>query len=397
MVLWLLRSDDVWMGKLAPLAFSMESGNRADISAAALDVLSRESPGALWERVARFVDVSEVAKACTHASRYATLLRIADRARSKGITSATDAVGTLRAKALTSESPPVQPKDTLRSDHVPPGLTAAWKELLSLGAIDDAARMRVAAVLRELCGQHSFDDVRHLDSLAATRFKANAHVIPDRWAARFRFALNVALFGPASIEKLVKIEAALRIHNPESLVEPPDGRQLIASLIEALGSGNAAGFLPSSGDLVFLDVQGYLEHKWQMIRVDLTSHLLSPGQRDPHPIELGTFRPTELPRPVPRDQVAVCSRVKPGLAHFGSLTPSIANPQFHELLHAPASAMVRYHWRDGSTVRTAGVSRPHEVSMLAIQRGALTLPPGWRMQWILRVNGDIRARLNRAH
>lgn len=179
MALWLLRSDDVWMEKLAPLAFSMESGNRADIAAAALDVLSRESATALWERVARCVDVSEVAKACTHASRYATLLRIADRARSKGIASAADAVGTLRAKALTSESPAVQPGDTLRSDHVPPGLTAAWKELLSLGAIDDAARMRVAAILRELCGQHSFDDVRHLDSLAATRFKANANVIPD--------------------------------------------------------------------------------------------------------------------------------------------------------------------------------------------------------------------------
>ena len=196
---------------------------------------------------------------------------------------------------------------------------------------------------------------------------------------------------------MVKIEAELRIYNPNSLVEPPDGRQLIASLIEALGSGNAVGFLPSSGDLVFLDVQGYLEHRRQIIRVDLTSHLLSPGQRDPYPIDLATFRPTELPRPVPHDQVAVCSRVKRGLAHFGCLTPSIANPQFHALVNAPASAMVRYHWRDGSTVRTAGVSRPHEVSMLAIQREALTLPPGWRMQWILRVNGNIRAKFNKAH
>lgn len=397
MVLWLLRSDDVWMEKLAPLAFSMESGNRADIVAAALDVLSRQSAADLWERFARCVDVNKVAKACTHASRYAILLRIADRARSKGIASAADAVGTLRAKALTSEIPAVQPEDALRSDHVPPSLTAAWKELLSLGAIDDAARMRIAAILRELCGQHSFDTVRHLDSLAATRFKANAKVIPDRWAARFRFALNVALFGPASIETLVKIEAELRIYNPNSLVEPPDGRQLITSLIEAIGSGNAVGFLPSSGDLVFLDVQGYLEHRRQIIRVDLTSHLLSPGQRDPYPIDLATFRPTELPRPVPHDQVAVCSRVKPGLAHFGCLTPSIANPQFHALVNAPASAMVRYHWRDGSTVRTAGVSRPHEVSMLAIQREALTLPPGWRMQWILRVNGNIQAMFNKAH
>lgn len=397
MVLWLLRSDDAWMERLVPLAFSMESGNRADIAAASLDVLSRENPTALWERIVRFIDVSEVAQACAHASRYATLLRIADRANSKGIASAVDAVTILRAKALVGSSPHVRPEDTLHPDHVHPSLAATWRELQSLGVLDEAARIGVASVLRELCGQHSFDDVKKLESLAAARYKANANVIPDRWAARLRFALNVALFGSASIEQLVKIEAALRIHNPESLIEPPDGRQLIESLIEAIDSGNTARFLPSSGDLVFLDVQGYLEHRRQVVKVDLTSHLLSPGQRDPHSIELSTFRPTELPRPVPRDQVAVCSRVKPGLAHFGSLTPSIANPQFHELLHAPASAMVRYHWRDGSTVRTPEASRIHELSMLAIQREALTLPTGWRMLWILRVDGKVQAVLNKAH
>lgn len=397
MVLWLLRSDDAWMERLVPLAFSMENGNRADIAAASLDVLSRENPTALWERVVRFIDVSEVAQTCTHASRYTTLLRIADRAKSKGTGSAVEAITTLRAKALTVSNPHVRPEDTLRPDHVHSSLAAAWRDLQSFGVLDDLARNGVASVLRDLCGQHSFDEVQQLESLAAARYSANSNIIPDRWAARLRFALNVALFGPASIEQLVKIEAALRIHNPESLVEPPDGTRLISSLIEAIGSGDAARFLPSSGDLTFLDVQGYLEHRRQVVRVDLTSHLLSPGQRDPHPIELGTFRPTELPRPVPRDRVAVCSRVKPGLAHFGSLTPSIANPQFHELLHAPASAMVRYHWRDGSTVRTPGMSRIHEISMLAIQREALTLPPGWRMLWTLRVDGKVQAVLNKAY
>ncbi|SDP98596.1 AVAST type 1 anti-phage system protease Avs1b [Ectopseudomonas guguanensis] len=397
MVLWLLRSDDIWMEKVAPLAFSMESGNRADIAAAALDVLSRESAATLWERVLRFIDINKVTKGCAHASRYVTLIRIANRASSKGIASATDAVKTLRAKTLRSESPIVQPEDTLHAAHVHSSLAAAWRELQSFGVLDEAALIRIVSVLRELCGQHSFDDAQQLESLAAARFKANANFIPDRWAARLRFALNIALFGPASIEQLVKIEAVLRMHNPESLIEPPDGRQLIASLIETIASGDFARFLPSAADLVFLDVQGYLEHRRQIVRVDLTSHLLSPGQRDPHPVELGTFRPTELPRPLPRDQVAVCSRVKPGLAHFGSLTPSIANPQFHELLHAPTSATVRYHWRDGSTVRTPGASRPHEISMLAIQREALTLPPGWRLQWILRVNGSIHAKINKAH
>lgn len=397
MVLWLLRSDDTWMEKLVPLAFSMESGNRADIAAAALDVLSRENAAALWERILRFIDISEVVQGCAHASRYATLLRIADRASSKGVASAADAVKTIRAKALRSESPIVQPEDTFRADHVHSSLATAWRKLQSFGILDEAARMRIASALRELCGQHSFDDVQQLESLAAARFNANENVVPDRWAARLRFAFNIALFGPASIEQLIKIEAALRIHNPESLIEPPDGRRLIASLIEAIASEDFSRFLPSATDLVFLDVQGYLEHRRQIVKVDLTSHLLSPGQQDPHPVELGTFRPTELPRPVPRDQVAVCSRVKSGLAHFGCLTPSITNPQFHELLHAPVSATVRYHWRDGSTVRTPGSSRPHEVSMLAIQREALRLPPGWRVRWILRVNGIIRATMNKAH
>jgi len=397
MVLWLLRCDDAWMERLAPLAFSMESGNRADIAAACLDILSRETPTGLWERIVRHINVGEVAQACAHAGRFATLLRIADRAKSKGAASAAEAVEGLRAKAVSDSSPAVETEDALHPDHLPSSLAAAWKELQKLGVLDTNARMRVASVLRELCGRHPFDDVQQLDALAAERYREPEEVVQNRWAARMRFALNVALFGPASIEQLVKIEAVLRIYNPESLVEPPDGRQLISSLIDAIGSGKEADFLPSSGDLIFLDVQGYLEHRRRVVKVDLTSHLLSPGQQEPHLAPMGTFRPTELPRPVTGDELAIFSRVRPGLAHFGALTPSIANPQFQELLHAPASALKRYHWRDGRTVQTPGASRRHELSMLAIQREALALPQGWRMKWILRVDGKIRAVLNKAH
>ncbi|AAP85916.1 AVAST type 1 anti-phage system protease Avs1b (plasmid) [Cupriavidus necator H16] len=396
MVLWLLRSDDALMARLARLAFSMDSGSRADVAAGALDILSRETPASLWERVVRFVDVNEVVRACTHAGRFATLLRIADRASNKGVASAADAVKVLRAKPIAHPSPEDPAKSRLHADHVPPSLTASWRELTRLGILNDAALQRAASILQDSCGPYALSDVQQLDSLAARRHGEWAGVVPDRWAARVRFALNVALFAPASIEQLAKIEAALRIYNPESLVEPPDGRRLVAGLIDAMESGNETRFLPSSDDLVFLDVQCYLERRRQVIKVDLTSHLLPPGQREPNSGQLGTFKPTELPRPGPSDQLTVCGRVKPGLAHFGALTPAIANPQFVDLLRAPPSAMVRYHWRDGSTVRTRGVSRRHEVSILAIRRDALTLPAGWRMQWMLRINGQVRAVLHKA-
>lgn len=394
MLLWLLRSDEKWMPRLARLAFSMEMGTCADIAAASLDILSRESPQSLWERIVPFVSAEQVSQTCSHSGRYATFLRIADRAASKGVASATEAASLLRAKRVVAPTQDSATEEPLQPHQVPSTLHGALRELHAAGLLDEGVFSRAGSILRTLCGQHSFADVQQLETLAAERYR-EPDVVPDRWAARVRFALNIALFAPATIEQIGKIEAALRIYNPESLIEPPDGRQLISSLVAAIESGKERGYVPSSGDLVFLDLQCYLERGFQPIKVDLTSHLLPPGQLTPQLGQLGVFKPTELPRPGPAEQLTVCSRVKPGLAHFGALTPAIASPRFIQFLQTPASSMVRYHWRDGSTVRSWATSRRHEVSMLAIRREALVLPPGWRMQWILRVNGTVRAILHK--
>lgn len=394
MVLWLLRSDDKWVPKLAPLAFSMEMGNRADIAAASLDILSRESPQALWERIVPFVSLELVSQSCSHSGRYATLLRIAERAAVKGVASASEATSVLRAKRVVHPPRDTSAEEPLQPYQVPSTLHSAFRELQAAGLLDEEFFARAGKVLRQLCGQHPFADVQQLEMLAAERYR-EPDVVPDRWATRVRFALHVALFAPATIEQIGKIEAALRIYNPESLIEPPDGRQLISSLVAAIKSGKEQSFIPSSGDLVFLDLQCYLERGFQPIKVDLTSHLLPPGPLTPQQGQLGVFKPTELPRPGPNEQLTVCSRVKIGIAHFGALTPAIASPRFLEFLRTPASSMVRYHWRDGSTIRSWANSRRHEVSVLAIRREELSLPAGWRMQWILRVNGTVRALLHK--
>lgn len=394
MVLWLLRSDEKWIPRLAPLAFSMEMGTCADIAAGSLDILSRESPQALWERIVPFVSAEQVSQTCSHSGRYATLLRIADRAASKGVASATEAASLLRAKRVVPATQDSATEEPLQPHQVPSTLHGALRELYAAGLLDEGVFSRAGSVLRTMCGQHSFADVRQLETLAAERYR-EPDVVPDRWAARVRYALNVALFAPATIEQIGKIEAALRIYNPASLIEPLDGKLLISSLIAAIESGKERSYVPSSGDLVFLDLQCYLERGFQPIKVDLTSHLLPPGQLTPQQGQLGVFKPTELPRPGSSDQLTVCSRVKTGFAHFGALTPAIASPRFIQFLQTPASSMVRHHWRDGSTARSRATSRRHEVSMLAIRREALVLPPGWRMQWILRVNGTVRAVLHK--
>ncbi|WP_043614348.1 AVAST type 1 anti-phage system protease Avs1b [Chromobacterium violaceum] len=391
MVLWLLRSSEVWTEKLTQLAVSMDGGNRADIAAASLDILSRESPTTLWERIMPFLDLEKVMQACMHAGRFATLLRIAERAGESGVVSAIDAVKVLRTKVIADVGSVAPQTNRLPPSYLPPSLHDAWGGLVNLGALSEAAQQKFESVLQESCAPYSISDVQQLEALMAIGFREQGAIISVRWATKVRYALNVALFPFVSIDMLSKVEAVLRTYNPNSLVEPSDGRQLIAGLIRSILAGQESSYIPANKDLVYLDAQCVLEVNGKVAKIDLTSYLIPPGQRDVQVESNKTFKSTELQHPGPSDRMAVCGRVKAEWAHFGILTPAIATPQFLGLIRAPRSMTFGYHWRDGSTVSTPGVSRRHEVSMLVIRREALILPTMWRIQWVLRINGQPRA------
>lgn len=395
MVLWLLRSSDVWVEKLTQLAVSMNGGNRADIVAGSLDILSRENPVTVWERIAPFLDLDKVMRTCVHAGRFATLLRIAERAGKKGVTSAADVVKALRTKVVADVGPVDPKRNRPPPSYLPQSLAAPWSELMTLGVLSESAQQKFESILHDSCAPHSISDVQLLEALMAKGFRELAAVVPDRWATRVRYALNVALFPLVSIDLLSKIEAVLRTYNPDSLIEPADGRRLISGLIHSILERTESKYIPANGDLVYLDIRCLIELNQKVVRVDLTSHLIPPGQREAQMGANVTFRSTEYPHPGPSDRMVVCGRVKAELAHFGMLTPAIATPQFLDLIRTSRSMTFRYHWRDGSTVKTPGVSRRHEASMLAIRREALALPLGWRMQWILRINGQPRAVLHK--
>jgi hypothetical protein len=193
------------------------------------------------------------------------------------------------------------------------------------------------------------------------------------------------------VSKLRLIESALRTYNPESLTEPETGHELLHSLVDGVIKGQERSYRPVFGDLVLLDVQSFVELNHNVLHLELTSHLIPPGQGQPLSSVEHAFRATELPHPGPEEPLAVCGRARPTVAYFGSISPAIATPRFLQLLRTSPANAIRYHWRDGAGAEDHDSHRRFETAVLAIRRDAFALPDGWRVQWFLRVDGELKA------
>lgn len=395
MVLWLLRSSDAWLVGLVHLAVSMDPRNRADIASASLDILSRENPSALWLRIAPYIDANKVAEECRHAGRYATLLRIAERAIKQNVASAANVVESLRAKIAENVLATTGAKSVNPPDYLSPSLFGIWRDLGKLGVLTHAVVQTIESELSEACSPLDISDAKELEQLVAEGFRESTCFPTGRWAAKVRYALHVALFPPPSAVDLFKIDAVLRTYNPNPLTETPNGRLIMSDLVESILAGTERNYRPSDKQLVYLDFQCCIELNRNVVHVELVSQLVPPGYHPKarQPTE-STFSSTEIPHLGRGDQLIVCGRVKPVVAYFGALTPAIATPQFLQLLGTSSSATVRSHWRDGRTVKSQASSRRYEASLLAIEREAFNLPPGWNILWTLRVDGEIRTVLN---
>lgn len=395
MIMWLARTNKEWLVPLARLAVSMDKRNRADIACATLDVLSRENAVETWQRIEPHIELNQVVSHCRHVGRLSTFMRIAERASKGGVESATSAFSTLQgqfpddcsiAAPAASQKPPA---------FIPPRLHRHWQGLSKLGLITEAMLQAFDTQMTDSCRPLTVEMASQLESLVAKGGQENPHFSTGRWASTVRYALNTSVFCAMPIGKLKAAEALLRTYNPESLVEPQDGRDLIDNLIAAIKTGKERSYRPSHENLVFLDLRTFVEMGHETAEVELTSHLVPPGHRQPLPPASPAFRSTDLPRPGPDEPIAICGRVQPTIAYFGSITPAIPTPRFLDLVRAKLSDTVRYHWRDGSTVTSLAASRRHETALLAIERDALVLPDGWQICWILRLDGEIRAVLNR--
>lgn len=394
MVMWLARANGDWLSNLARLAVSMDRRNRADIASATLDILSREDPAGLWQRIESHIEVAQVVEQCRHVGRFATFMRIAERASKRGVDSAVTAFKTLQER-FPENFPSLTPAPEMRPpSFVPTTLHMLWRNLSRLGVLTEGALHAFAAQAADSCSPLTVELACALESLVAEGGREDPNLPTGRWASTVRYALNTALFQPMPASKLRSAEASLRAYNPESLLEPENGRDLLAHLVACLENGRERNYRPSHGDMVFLDLQCFLEMERRVVHVELTSHLVPPGQSQPVPPIQHTFKATELPRPGPDEPIAVCGRAMPTIAYFGSISPAIPTPRFLQLVGAQTSNTVRYHWRDGGTVTSLASGRRYETALLSIERGALSLPGGWQMRWTLRINGEARAVLS---
>lgn len=396
MVLWLLRSGDSYIEDLVQLAFSMTPDNRADITLAALDILSEEKPVALWQRICPYLNANKLVESCQHVGRYVVLMRIAERAGKREDESAATFATFLREKFTKISSPNAPDKKIARPAYWPLTLNPTWEHLGSIGVLDDAAIQRFESELAQICTPLSITIAAELEEKLAQGFR-EADAFPlGRWAMKLRYALQIALFAySSSVEKLSQIEAALRTYNPSSLLEPGNGREIIASLTQAILKGRVQAYKPSDNNFIYLDFQCWIELGKEVRRVELISFLIPPMPQAMRSPLTTSFTSTELPHSGRDERLAICDRVQPVVAHFGSFTPAVATPQFLQLIGVGQSATGRFHWRDGGTVSSRPQSRRYEASMLAVRREAFILPAGWSVNWALRVDGETLAILDR--
>ncbi|WP_415302016.1 AVAST type 1 anti-phage system protease Avs1b [Alcaligenes sp. SJTW-7] len=394
MILWLARANGDWLSSLAGLAISMDRRNRADIASATLDILSREDPVGLWQHIESHIEIVRVTEQCRHVGRFTTFIRIAERASKRGIDSAVTAFKMLQERFPDNSPSPIPATDVRPPSFVPATLYMLWHDLSKLGVLTEDVLHAFTAQMAASCSPQTVEMACELESLVAEGGREDPNLPIGRWASIVHYALNTALFQSIPASKLRSTEALLRVYNPESLLEPENGRNLLASLVACLESRRERNYRPSNEELVFLDFQCFLEMERRVVHVELTSHLVPPGQSNHVKTIPHTFKATELPRPGPDEPIAVCGRARPTIAYFGSISPAIPTPRFLHLVGTQVSSTVRYHWRDGGTIESLGSNRRYENALLAIERDAFSLPCGWKMLWILRVDGEVRAVLD---
>ncbi|WP_339648573.1 AVAST type 1 anti-phage system protease Avs1b [Halopseudomonas pelagia] len=390
MLLWLVSHRDDYLAQLARLAFSMFPQNQSDLAAAVLDILSRRNPVELWERLASHVAIGKALSDCKHVSRLAILSRIVDRAAGKNSATAKVAQEALD-EALKDDGSLLSVEEVDPPEYFPRVLQSQWQELAKQGLITPAMRGKADEALAQACLPLTTDIVQLLEERVAENFRQQVNFPTGRWASMGRFALNTALYRPMRREDLYAIEDALRIYNPNSCSTPKNAPQLLSGLIAALKNGSLQGFRPKSQDLVFLDVQCVIELNGEATFVELLAHLRSHDPRQPLYQSYVGFTANQVAPEPPDGQMAICVRAEPTSAYFASLTPAVPSHKFLQLIGCSKSATVRYHWRDGSIVTRGANSRGGEAVMLAIHKGALTLPRGWDLGWELRLNGRTMA------
>ena len=90
--------------------------------------------------------------------------------------------------------------------------------------------------------------------------------------------------------------------------------------------------------------------------------------------------------------IEACCRLDPEPVFFGAFTPAIPLPFFQMLVAAKDEDFVRQNWRYSRRNKMRGFGQPErEGCSLSVARQALTIPSGFKLTWIVWVDGEVVA------
>jgi hypothetical protein len=392
MLLWLVEQLTELFSVVAAKAFSMEEGYGPDVLCGVLDGASVQQPLAVWDRITGAIDLTKVAQELQHVSRMAVLLRLATRAAEAGSATAKTAVGQIQtslAKHGGAGSDPMLPPWAIC-------LAREWGQLAAL--VNTDAVTNWTTELERLCAPLSITDARALEQAVSTSFRENHEGPLNRWESKVRHALNLALWPHVSIGKAGTIEAILRVYNPSQPERTVHGisNPISDQLLAAIDSGDYASVL-GSNITVLLNYHDAVVKPTE----DGANHLevlclLQPASKKraffaPTPTQ--SFCSSELPMPLMEPTpVETCCRLHPELVFLGDFTPAIPLPFFQMLVGAKDEDFVRQNWRYSRRNKVRGFGQPErEGCSLSVSRKALSIPAGFKLAWIVWLNGNVAA------
>lgn len=397
LTLWAANHVDCILGFIVRKAFSMDADNASDVASGVLDVLSRSSPAESWERMQAHLDVPAISRTCKHAGRYAVLFRVLRRAIQAGAGAAS--VQLEEAERGLSSRVTASPGNLAIGSQATPAdfygaMQGEWSELTQLGLVNTAVLDKADRVMKELCAPLEPGTVRELEDLVAQGFETKRVARFGRWESKTRFALQRALFDTVPVQDLEKAEQILRIYNPESLHRPEGARFPLLRFLEAEGT-RWRRFQPRDGNRVYLCVQALVEGRRGPLLVELISFLKPGGAGFAYPPAMEpSFKSTQLPRPAPSDPAVLVATVDPTVAYFGGLTPAILQPQFVKHLGIRNADVQRSFWTDWLDSEGDKGVYVNECSSLAVASEALKIPDGFRLAWLVKIDGRVQATID---
>ena len=392
MLLWLLELVPELFSEAANTAFSMDDGYGPDVLCGVLDGVSTSDPVALWDKLTDVLDLSRVTQELRHVSRKVVLERLATRAGKAGSSSAKSSIELIKASFSGKREIGTNPEFPIWADR----LTKVWRQIVNL--VDSESVSSWEKELKQLCFPLNITDAQALEDAVSTSFRESQNRPFNRWESKLRHTLNIALWPHLSREGAQVLEATLRIYNPSQPERTVQGKKnsFTDQVLAAIKSGNfsAALGLNATAILNYHDMVAKPNGEG-LSHVEVLCLLMpaSGPSGSVRPQLDQSFWSSEIPVvKTVRLPFETCCRLEPEVVFLDSFTPAIPLPFFQNLVGASGKDFIRQNWRYGRQNEVGGMGLPERTGCtLSIPRKAIKIPSGFKLAWMVWVNGKIVA------